>query len=101
MDKKSKNANLAVIPQRQLVGFGFNGGASQVNLAPQEAVLDTRRDVPDAAVFQHNAVLNLAVFDEDVVVDTGKRPDVTVDHARIFVADDSASKSGAPPPSST
>ncbi len=35
-------------------------------------------------VIQHDAMLDLAVFDEDVVIDGGKWPDIRIDDACIL-----------------
>jgi len=52
-----------------------------------EAVLNAPVHVANLAVFQHDGAADLGVFDEHVMIDRGKRPDVGVDDARLFADD--------------
>src|SRR5690606_29474897 len=47
----------------------------------------TRGDVANRTVFQHDAALDLAILDYDVVVNAGERADVAVDDLRVFPDD--------------
>ena len=66
-DRLSKNPHLTVVPQREFVGLGLYGGAVQVYVASDETVLDACRDIPYAAVLQHDAMLDFAILQQDVM----------------------------------
>ena len=81
------DAHLAVVSQGELVRFGLQGGVGDDHVAPDQAVLDALRDGVDPAVFQNDAVLDLAALHHHVVVNGCERPDVGI-HDAAPLADD-------------
>ena len=63
------DADLAVVAQYQLVRLRLVQRARDLDVAADQAVLDARADVHDAAVLEHDAVLDLGVAHGAVMVD--------------------------------
>ena len=73
-----------MVAQRHLERLGFDGRARDLGVPPDETILDAVRDIDDLAVLQHDAVLDLGVLDQHVMVDRRKGSHVRVDQSRIL-----------------
>src|SRR5262245_38452546 len=70
--------DLTIIAQQQAEGGGTAVVADDLDTAADEAILDPLAGVHDPAVLQHDAVLDLGVFDLRPVADAGVRADERV-----------------------
>src|SRR3954464_6374657 len=55
------NAYFGVVTQHEPVGRRFDGQPVNADVLPNQTVLDSRREIADAASLEHDAVLDLGV----------------------------------------
>src|SRR3712207_902979 len=72
-----------MIAQDKFIGAGPDGGTVQDDVAANQAVLDTLVDVTDLAVLQHNRAGDFGIFNKAVMIDAGKRANISINQPGI------------------